>query len=142
MRVIFLDVDGVLNSYDFFAKCRDDLSNLCEIDLAAVKLIQHAVEATRAIVILSSTWRLDRSLIHQLIDRGVPIDGMTPRLDSFDIRGHEIQAWLDEHPHVTHYAVVDDEADAGIGHESSFVHTDPQIGLTPRDVAKIIGLLT
>ncbi len=62
MKIIFLDIDGVLNSDEYF----DKISNLDiqgieqEIDIEKVKLLKEAINETGAKVVLSSSWRYTR----------------------------------------------------------------------------------
>ena len=62
MKVIFLDVDGVLNSDEYFDKIKN--VNICgiesEIDVEKIKLLKKAVDETGANVVLSSSWRYTR----------------------------------------------------------------------------------
>lgn len=133
MRILFLDIDGVLNStrtaianrgypHDFSPECRP------MFDEVAVSLIRGLCAAGDVKVCVSSAWRIGRT--HEEIGRGLdlPTIGMTPSLPG--CRGLEIGAWLREHPEVTHYAIVDDDADMLPEQESCFVKTDGHEGLT------------
>lgn len=55
-KYIFLDIDGVLNSMDWFKENRET-SDYTEIDPEKVKLLKEIVDKTGAEIILSSTWR-------------------------------------------------------------------------------------
>ena len=55
MKVIFLDVDGVLNSQQLFEKCEDD--QLISVDEDNIKNLKTIVDATGAKIVLSSSWR-------------------------------------------------------------------------------------
>ena len=55
MKVIFLDVDGVLNSQQLFEKCEDD--QLISVDEDNIKNLKTIVDATGAMIVLSSSWR-------------------------------------------------------------------------------------
>lgn len=46
------------------------------------------------------------------------------------VRGDEIQAWLDAHPEVTKYAILDDDCDMLPSQLHSFFRTDVAQGLT------------
>lgn len=53
MKVIFLDVDGVLNSQQLFEKCEDD--QLISVDEDNIKNLKTIVDATGAKIVLSSS---------------------------------------------------------------------------------------
>lgn len=55
MKVIFLDVDGVLNSRDWLVNNRVRTEN--SVNQEKVKLLMEIVQKTNAEVVLSSTWR-------------------------------------------------------------------------------------
>ena len=106
-----------------------------------VDLLGNVVVATRAEVVLSSTWRLERRS-YGLIDdalkaKGIEIHGKTKKIERSS-RAEEILDWLDKHPNVERYAVLDDMDDAGAGIESNFFQTDSEKGLTPEIASRII----
>lgn len=96
---------------------------------------------TGAQVVISSSWKhntfmldLIRGSVFEFIDHTpyVPVEGIS---DSTRRRGVEIQAWLDAHPEVTRYAIIDD---TGIMFEHqlpNFFKTEPSVGLT-REIAE------
>ena len=51
MKVIFLDVDGVLNSQDLFERCGDEL---VPIDEENIRCLKEIVDATGAEIVLSA----------------------------------------------------------------------------------------
>lgn len=53
MKVIFLDVDGVLNCVSSTSKCGPFVG----IDGKKVKLLRKIIEETGAVIVLSSTWK-------------------------------------------------------------------------------------
>ncbi len=58
-------------------------------------------------------------------------------------RWMECQVWLDTHPEVTRWAVVDDAADFDApGWREKHVQTDADVGLTDADADRLIALLT
>jgi hypothetical protein len=106
MKVIFLDIDGVLNS--------DSTPNPRKfpyiVDTRLLARFQELVSKTGARVVLSSTWRVDPvgRLAAKLYE--VPFDDICP--DAPDApRCEEIQSWLRQHPEATRYAVLDDDDD-------------------------------
>ena len=168
-KVIFLDVDGVLNSnrtlYEDISLEDDLILNLKEL-----------VDKTGAKIILSSSWRLSTEAVATLMDRldkfGLVISGMTcdgvdldwlekyefdttkKYLDTkFDYdenrqikithdRGAEIFKWLHDHDDCV-YVILDDEIEdiKPYFNESAIVKTSYKTGLTKEDVKKAIQIL-
>lgn len=162
MRVLFLDIDGVLNSLRW-RKVRkpitaaekistDQRSVLARrnLDPVAIGRLETIVQKTRCMVVLSSAWRemmdLPRMTHYLAIHGGFTgfLAGATPSLSDLppeEMRGAEIQAWIDATDHaITQYAILDDEVI--IGHDGHFVHTSFDVGLTDGDVARAIAMLT
>jgi len=146
-RVVFLDFDGVLNSERFSQACnRDPALSLgagsLGIDAKAVALLNRIIARTAAHLVVSSSWRRQRSLIHlreELTGRGLQghVLGVTPLGGGLG-RGGEIRAWLEEHA-VEGFVVLDDLPPSS-GLEPRWVQTDPLHGLTHRDCDRAIEL--
>jgi len=141
MRVLFLDIDGVLNSTRTcvaFGGYPMELHHLEAFDQAAIALIKRLCETADVKIILSSAWRLH----HPFADVGkalaLPIVGRTPSLAG--PRGMEINAWLTSHPEATEYAIVDDDPDMLPDQLVRFVRTDGHEGLTWRDFVRLCSL--
>ncbi|MFO0553328.1 MAG: HAD domain-containing protein [Polyangiaceae bacterium] len=126
MRILFLDIDGVLNSDAWFRSKRNKTATN-ELDVAAVKRLDAIVERTGAKVVISSTWRtgLTREELAAILSkygfRGEVVD-MTPVLRAGEgrnaagspTRGDEIQAWLEAQPSPPiSYVILDDQTDLG-----------------------------
>lgn len=113
MKVLFLDIDGVCNSRKW-AERGNSLWN--GTDPEAVALVRRIIKETKCIVVLSSTWRLypdsraavKRDVCHYY---DVTKDMQAGAKRGVVERGVEVQDWLDRHPSVTHYAILDDESD-------------------------------
>ena len=111
MKVIFLDIDGVLNSDEYFDRIEglnmQGIEN--QVDVEKIKLIKKAVEETGAKVVLSSSWRYKRNaqyLKQLLFEHDIFVDS-TPYLNNE--RGIEIKEWLKEHPDTEDFVILDDE---------------------------------
>ena len=142
--VLFLDVDGVLNSATFFAA--SDPIPVTSVDPRAVRRIQRIVDQTDALVVLSSSWRKSPELVAILRTAGVPIHDVTPVLTgpnggTYVERSDEIRAWLRDHPEVTTYAIVDDDDSAGMNDPDRYVRTYWRLGMYGKHEKAIIGLL-
>lgn len=117
MKIIFLDIDGVLNSYQTQPEPEKGLMFTIHAPLAA--RLNALVARTGAQVVLSSTWRCDPNWRATMREAGlVEMMDRTPTMrrpsgTSFDYceRGKEIGAWLAEHPDVDGYAIIDDDND-------------------------------
>ncbi len=138
--VLFLDVDGVLNSMDWFTTA--PLKRATDLNPAAVKRIKRVLVVTGARIVLSSSWRHHDAWIQELRDAGLEITDKTPRIDGAP-RADEIRAWLNDHPEVKTIAIVDDDPDAGLGWLSTrFVRTYFKHGLYGKHERRLIELLS
>jgi hypothetical protein len=141
MKILFLDIDGVLNHTEWLrtAKWGPD-----HIDPSRVALIQQVCDKTGAEVVISSTWRLlypRTELCQSLRERGLQatIRGVTP--DLMTSRGLEIEKFLvDFNLPVEGIAVVDDDSDM-VNMTPWFVQTSFETGVTPVEVEKLIRTL-
>lgn len=144
-KVLFLDIDGVLNSvrssvayngfpHDFTPK------DMAKFDHVAIALIRRLCEVTDCSIVLSSSWRMG-STIHETAGAlDLPVFDATPVLPG--CRGDEIKAWLSGRPEVTTYAIVDDNSDMLDEQKPYFVKTDEFVGLSLKnyeDLAKLLG---
>lgn len=148
MKVIFLDIDGVLNSHEYDAKCALNGGDLMAPDPKAVVRLLGIVQDTGAKIVLTTSWRLDPTMGDYW---KFPVFDHTPRVQPEDgrhpTRADEIRAWLAAHADYPEddplaWVILDDEPDAGIGFGDRFVQTDPRTGLTAEDAARVVGLFT
>lgn len=111
MKVIFLDVDGVLNSDEHFNRVRNSNVKGIErdIDVQKIQLLKKAIDETGAKVVLSSSWRhsiMGEYLKELLASYNIYTDS-TPFIKNE--RGLEIKQWLTEHLNVENFVILDDE---------------------------------
>ena len=111
MKVIFLDIDGVLNSDEYIDKVkRLNLQGIeKEIDIEKVKILKKIIDETGAKVVLSSSWRYTKNakyLKELLSEYGIYVDS-TPFMQNE--RGLEIKQWLSYNPDVEDFIILDDE---------------------------------
>lgn len=137
MKVLFLDIDGVLNSMPTIME-----NGLDFIDDILVALVARIVNETDCKIVLSSTWRIEErnfELVKKaLANQKLEVHDKTPVLEKKDDwvrRNEEIQAWLDQNQ-VDKFAIVDDFDDAEI--EGNFFLTHEDDGLTVEIAEKII----
>ena len=93
MKVIFLDIDGVLN-----CKRTSNPRKLPYIvDKRLLLRFRRLLEQTGAKVVSSSTWRYDPAGVFSAKHWGVPFIDITPDMPKRP-RRDEILAWLKKHP--------------------------------------------
>lgn len=166
MRVVFLDIDGVLNH----AATRSDVLPTSgeplpiPIEPACMARLNRLIADTCAKVVISSSWRLFarwQDLGPALVRHGLVAEviGETPDLPNneawlanwqarkgkpfeFDRleRGWEIAEWLAAHPEVTAFVILDDVSDMDVL-IPWLVLTHPNDGLDDPDVERAKYLL-
>lgn len=152
-KIIFLDIDGVLNvlSQEF-----DDYGQL--FNPIFVKNLADIIEKTNAKLVISSTWRFSgrEFIMNMWRYRNLPgeVIDVTPDLGFNDniVRGDEIKAWLDKNiDMVETYCIIDDDEDMLPEQMNNFVKTsgnsdhpdcdDIGYGLTKICSEKVIEIL-
>jgi len=163
MRVIFLDIDGVLNSAETFKidhenrgtpECKGCCGKLFSKE--AVETLKYILDYSKDIqIVISSTWRLHewRETYDVFLDNGINIGSRwhditpvvynyTDRPDSEVRRGLEIQKWLDdnEDDNITDFVIIDDDSD--MAHlMDHLVKTQWETGLLKKHIPMILEKL-
>ncbi|MGA0610035.1 HAD domain-containing protein [Caldimonas sp. KR1-144] len=133
MKVLFLDIDGVLNSsrtvlaHGAYPHTLRD-GDWEKFDWTGILMIQRLCAVADLSVVLSSAWRLDHDFRQVGRVFNLPIIDRTPSFPG--TRGMEIKYWLDQHPEVEAFAIVDDDADMLPEQLPHFVQTDGHEGVT------------
>ena len=156
MKVIFLDIDGVLNHekhYKWLIETDEptplqQVYPYSEFNPESCKILNRIIDETDAKIVLSSSWRLDGiNRMNSLFKHfGLPrIYDITPslcgRFGSL-CRGKEIDKWLSEHHEVTKYVILDDDTDMEEYQLPFFIKTDPYKDGLNNDIAnKVINIL-
>lgn len=135
MKIIFLDIDGVITS------ARSGWMNM---DIYAVNFMIWLCEQLDMKIVISSTWRyntnrefwntifMKKNIHDDYRTPSTPYDEDVPR------RGGEIKAWLDNHPEVTEYLIIDDDSDILDEQKPHFIQTDSMEGLLFSHMIEII----
>ena len=145
MKVIFLDIDGVLNSTKTSVAMGGfpmELHERDRFDWMAIKLLQRLSDSSGVQFVLSSAWRLYFSFGEVAAAFELPIIGATPNGSTEGTeRGYEIRTWLRAHPEVTSYVILDDDPDMLEEQLPRFVKTDGNEGMGWKDFARVCELL-
>ena len=141
MKVIFLDVDGVLNNMDSLRRAAEANRRTWAIDKERLYTLKRIADHTSSKIVLSTDWRLPVNDPANLVIRvflhtwGIPVAGATPCLDMPDRigsveRAAEIREWLDDHEgEVEEFLIIDDRMDAGNGFPDNFIWIPGGTGL-------------
>lgn len=154
-KIIFLDIDGVLNSNFWNENHQLEISDGEMIDEDKVKLLSKIITVTKASIVLHSGWRFwfdkniqplrkeSKRLVEILEKNHIIISDITPDFSTEEIRNtkkfslvkaKEILAWLQEHPEAEKWIVIDDLCLYDDEIEKHQLKTDSKIGLTQKDV--------
>ena len=141
MKVLFLDVDGVLNRRSLLTVEADTFA-LCPKACARLQVL---IARTGAKIVLSSSWRSSEQHIAYLHKFSVldeaHEDWQTKKARDEQTRGDEIAEWLSRHPEVIRYAIVDDTDDFLPKQRRYFVHTSYDEGLLDKHVKRLAAIL-
>ena len=152
MKVIFLDIDGVLNHEAFYKERYENRieespweNPYSEIDPKAVSNLNNLCDETEAKVVISSTWRHHgleycKDVLEKHGFTGDIID-ITPSSPT-RFRGLEILDWVKENEELigdryfnfTEYVILDDDSDMLYWQRNNFLLIDRFVGLTMGNV--------
>ena len=153
MKVIFLDVDGVLN----YVNCKIIApSGFYFVDDNCIIRLKEIIERTKANIILSSTWRQGyydlqegsttsavkdyQALQDKLREFDINIYGHTPILKEMH-RGSEILSWLQTAKDEVEAMVILDDGNDLYPLEKYHVKTSFKTGLRTKNVMEAIRML-
>lgn len=158
MKLLFLDIDGVLNWESYVAKdwlepIEDEWYGAHVIDPECVAVLNEVVAATGCRLVLSSTWRVRYKVFGEvnaiLKSRGLATN-LWRRTDApfqlepggrWSKRGDEIMRFVGTRPTFDGltWAVLDDEPMDLVG--DHLVLTDSAFGLQPEHVGALVDIL-
>ena len=158
-KILFLDIDGVLNPKWWVQKPSVDRYG-CAFPSKCVANLAKILEETGAEIVVSSSWKgmglttlqamwKDRILPGKVVD--VTPDNLNDEMlqnsvfnndDVLHSRGCEINGWLSLHGEgVNNYVIIDDMDDMLPEQNQHFVWTNEEFGLTEGDAAQAIMIL-
>ena len=153
MKIIFLDIDGVVNC----TNTKEQFNGFIGVEQEKIALIKQIVDATNAKIVLSSTWRLDLLWFNE--GKPVKLDCFNylkeefakQDLEFFDVtpshkdswRGREIKEWLNNtKEEIENYVVIDDDIyDIALECRGHVLQTSWKSGLKPNAVKWAIQIL-
>lgn len=145
MKVIFLDIDGVLAIFKTWMLYGSVFSNTPSVknklDPYGVEFIK-LLELMGVKIVLSSTWRKGKTLAKLRKILGINLHDKTcehPFTGS--VRGDEIHIWLKDNPQVTQFCIIDDDSDMLPYQMAHHVKTAYADGITHECMLKVCGIL-
>ncbi|MDL2219574.1 hypothetical protein LJC04_04500 [Ruminococcaceae bacterium OttesenSCG-928-O06] len=149
--MIFLDIDGVLNSKSYLAcAAKSNAGSYKHLNPKKILLLKWIVEQSDADIVLSSSWKelffhmtpiepAAKTLLEVLHNHGMNIRDMTPIMGGD--RPQEIKHWLSMHPEVTSYVILDDHRYKWGELSPHWVQTSQRSGLTQRTAQTAVSIL-
>lgn len=155
MKILFLDVDGVLNSNKYIRQSEDLPQNdpYKYIEKEKLAILQELVYAYDFKVVLHSTWKnlfdeklqpmneLGKSLLIALADFGIVLYDLTPTVEYE--RQLEIAAWLKAHATlpIENYIIIDDAKIDWQELRPHVIQTNEWYGLTREDARQVSDII-
>ena len=146
-RIIFLDVDGVLNSIEYCKHIKLSNNETYGVSRSLMNKLSILIESTESDVVLSSTWRLEK---HKLIELkkelekiNVKIYSITPDLSNGQgDRVDEIYQWIENYNVKNLYWIALDDMDLTRFNPKieaiNFVKVSELVGLTNANISEAI----
>ena len=143
MKVIFLDFDGVVSTFE----------KGWRLDEEKLSLLKEIIDKTNAKIVVSSSWKVG----YDDVDKFIKTLGGRRKSETIEnngnmfqwfcnniyditdsngfLRGDEIQRWIDAHKEeIESYVILDDDSDVRENQLFNFVQTDGYEGITSREV--------
>jgi len=143
MKIIFLDIDGVLNSIsDGFGIPHNMTPST--LDRRAIGMLKYVTKVTKSHIVISSTWRCFGThewfcgLFEAYGWFRPPIIDITRGSKKDEIRGDEVNDYLNRHV-IDKYVIIDDDSD--FYPDQKLVQTDIANGFILKNALECIDIL-
>lgn len=159
MKIIFLDIDGVLNNQLWYIKTKGKRHSRFNIDPENIKMLNSIIKATKAKVVITSTWRhgQTKASLQRMLKSfgfkgkiiGITTDMRYTQFGTSILRGNEILHWIQTHEkdieaeyyEYKNYVILDDDSDMLYWQRNNYLKVDAYCGLTPNVAFHAIKIL-
>ena len=155
MRIIFLDFDGVIITWrSHFSRSNWNRKKWETLDLVCVNFLKNLCNMSDGPmrIVVSSSWRFQQENVMELLNptrlsEYFHEDWRTTVYSNVErkvlvpeslARGGEINEWLNRHPEVKDYRILDDDSDILPKQLDRFIKCDGWDGLGGRDMKTLI----
>jgi len=140
MKVVFLDIDGVLNNC-----MAAGVFHHSSTDPFCIAILNESLRRTNAKIVIISTWKdnFDISVVINLLyERGILPDSIIGCTEKDAPKELGIKNFLEIHGEIEKFVIIDDNLELQDESLKNFcVRTDSHEGIQPEDMDKIINLL-
>jgi hypothetical protein len=155
MKVIFLDIDGVLNC----STTENTLYGYDFVDEDKLVRLKRIIDQTGAVVVLTSTWRIGWyhsddghiteaadmfvELERELLKYGIELMDKTPMFrGGMSVRGQEIKRWIEnQDEEIESFVILEDWESLWPYNEDNIVWVDETVGLSEADAERAVKIL-
>lgn len=139
LKILFLDVDGVLNNEQYITDHRTDPYPL---DIQKISLVNQIKQKTGCYIVISSLWRYSREALDVLRSKGIDYYGITPCGSMSSFRGQDIQDYCNQVSNrIERIAILDNDSDFYSHQKKALFKTSFKEGLTKEIAEKVIAHL-
>ena len=156
LPIVFLDLDGVINSHSSSGLIHDshsssglihdsELGHTYDPELCAI--LSSLFSEVEVAVVVSSTWRFGRTIqelneVLHTIGICCTVISKTPFNGNFnELRGNEIKWWLESNGNPENYVIIDDDEDMLECQLNRFVNVNNVYGFTKSDLSEAIKII-
>lgn len=136
MKLIFLDIDGVLNRKSTRSPTE------CIIEEKQLAFLAELVRRSGARTVLISSWRLAKGdpWREPLLSVGISVSDITVRMNGNN-RQLEIISYLEAHNNVESFVILDDQAERFDKLKGNRILVDSRTGLTKENIEQALKIL-
>jgi len=142
MKIIFLDIDGVLNTR---TTCTKSFLNHT-FDAEPIRVLNEILKLTCTNIVISSTWRMGKNVqkLQNIFTKNNIIGdvvGLTPIINNNKGREEEIQKYLDDHSNITSFIIIDDDDFDLQKFHYCLIHINSDVGLEQKNIQQAVNIL-